>query len=104
MSFTVAQRTHEIGVRMALGAERPDIVRLVIRRCLRLSATGILIGITLSIPIGIWVASQLRGVTGWDPLTYVGVVLLLILVALVAAYLPARRAAGADAILACRYE
>jgi putative ABC transport system permease protein len=104
MSYTVAQRTGEIGVRLALGAERRDILRLVIRRCLKLTATGTVAGILISIPIGMLMAANLRGVTGLDPLTYGGVVLLLLAVSLAAGILPARRATKIDPMLALRYE
>jgi putative ABC transport system permease protein len=104
MSYTVAQRTGEIGVRLALGAERRDILRLVIRRCLKLTAIGIVAGILISIPIGMLMASNLRGVTGLDPLTYGGVVLLLLAVSLAAGILPARRATKINPMLALRYE
>ena len=104
MSYTVAQRTGEIGVRLALGAERRDILRLVIRRCLKLTAIGTVAGILISIPIGMLMASSLRGVTGLDPLTYGGVVLLLFAVSLAAGILPAHRATKIDPVLALRCE
>ena len=85
MSSAVSQRTNELGIRIALGADRREILRLVIKGCLELSGTGILIGLLLSIPIGIVMASSLYGVGGLDPLTYGGVILLLLAVALAAA-------------------
>jgi putative ABC transport system permease protein len=104
MSYAVVQRTNELGIRIAMGADRAEILRLVIKGCLKLSGTGILIGLLLSMPIGLFMASYLYGVGGLDPLTYGGVILLLLAVALAAGYLPARRAARIDPLLALRYE
>jgi ABC-type antimicrobial peptide transport system permease subunit len=104
MSYAVSQRTNEFGIRIAMGADRGEILRLVIKGCLELSGKGILIGLLLSIPTGIAVASSLYGVGGLDPLTYGGVILLLLAVALGAGYLPARRATRTDPMLALRYE
>ncbi len=104
MSYAVHQRTNELDIRIALGADRGEILRLVIKGCLKLSGKGILIGLLLSIPIGILMASYLYGVGGLDPLTYGGVILLLLAVALAAGYLPARRATRIDPMLALRYE
>jgi predicted permease len=104
MSYAVSQRTNELGIRIAFGADRGDILRLVIKGSLELSGKGILIGLLLSIPIGILMASNLYGVGGLDPLTYGGVILLLLAVAFTAGYLPARRATRIDPMLALRYE
>ncbi len=104
MSYAVSQRTNELGIRIALGAERGEILKLVIKGCLELSGKGILIGLLLSIPIGILMASNLYGVGGLDPLTYGGVILLLLAVAFAAGYLPARKATRIDPMLALRYE
>ena len=104
VSYTVAQRTGEIGVRLALGAEPRDVLRLVVRHCLGLTAIGTVIGVLLSIPIGMVMAANLRGVTGMDPLTYGGVILLLLAVSLAAGILPARRAMRIDPVVALRYE
>jgi len=104
MSYSVIQRTNELGIRMAIGAERRDILRLVIKGSLKLALKGILIGLVLSIPIGMSMASLLYGIGGLDPLTYAGVIVLLIVVALAAGYLPARRATKIDPMLALRYE
>jgi ABC-type antimicrobial peptide transport system permease subunit len=104
MSFAVTQRTHEIGVRLALGAGSRDVAWLVVRRCLVLSVVGILIGALLSAPASFALASQLYGVGGADPTTFIGVTLLLLVVALCAGYLPARRATKVDPMVALRYE
>jgi putative ABC transport system permease protein len=104
MSYAVVLRTNEFGIRMAIGADPRDVLRLVIKGSLRLSGLGILIGLLLSVPIGILMASYLYGVSGLDPLTYVGVILLLLAVSLAAGYLPARRATRIDPMLALRYE
>ncbi|MFH1573852.1 MAG: FtsX-like permease family protein [Acidobacteriota bacterium] len=104
MSCAVVLRTNKFGIRMAIGADRRDVLRPVIRGCLKLSGVGILIGLLLSIPIGIFMASYLYGVSGLDPLTYAGVILRLLAVSLAAGYLPARRATGIDPLLALRYE
>jgi len=104
MSYAVVLRTNEFGIRMAIGADPRDVLLLVIKGSLRLSGIGILIGLLLSVPIGILMASYLYGVSGLDPLTYVGVILLLLAVSLAAGYLPARRATRIDPTLALRYE
>ncbi|UCF32599.1 MAG: ABC transporter permease [Phycisphaerales bacterium] len=104
MSYSVAQRTHEIGVRVALGAVGGDIIRLVIKRCLVLAAAGIVAGLLLSIPVGFALASQLYGVGGADPVALIGVVLVLLLVAALAGYLPARRATKINPVVALRCE
>jgi ABC-type antimicrobial peptide transport system permease subunit len=104
MSYAVSQRTNELGIRIAIGADRREIFRLVIKGCLELSGKGILLGLLLSIPIGLLMASNLYGVGGLDPLTYGGVILLLLAVAFAAGYLPARKATRIDPMMALRYE
>ncbi len=104
MSYAVQQRTREIGVRIALGAGRREIMRLVLRRCLRLAGVGIGIGVLLSVPAGLAIESELIGVTGIDPLAYAGVSGLLLAVAALAGYVPARRATKVDPMMALRCE
>ncbi|HEV3254237.1 MAG TPA: ABC transporter permease [Candidatus Acidoferrales bacterium] len=104
MSYAVAQRVHEIGIRMALGAEPRDVLRLIIGQGLRLTFFGLIIGVAGSLAAGHWLASLLFGVKATDPLTYVAVALLLVGVAFLACYIPARRAMRVDPIIALRYE
>ena len=104
MAFLVAGRTREIGIRMALGAEKRDVLRMVMRRCLRLAVTGVAAGLLLSVPIGFALASALYGVSGLDPLSYLGVTALLLAIAVTAGYLPARRALRVDPMTALRHE
>jgi putative ABC transport system permease protein len=104
MSFSVIQRTHEIGIRVAMGASRKDIMQLVIKRCLRLCVIGIAIGIIFSLPLGFVVKSSLYQVGSVDPAAYVGVITLFLLVALLAGFFPARRATRVDPMVALRHE
>jgi putative ABC transport system permease protein len=104
MSYSVAQRTKEIGVRMALGARRPDVLALVVKRGMTLVGIGIAVGIVLSLAMARLIAGLLFGITATDPLTFIGVATLLGLVAYIANYLPARRAASVDPMVALRYE
>jgi len=104
LAYVVARRTREIGIRMALGGQRADILRLVAGQGAKLTVIGGAIGIVFALVAGSWVASLLYGVKARDPLTYAGVGLLLLAVALVACYIPARRAAKVDPMIALRYE
>jgi putative ABC transport system permease protein len=104
MSYSVSQRTHEIGVRMALGAERGDVLRQVVTRGLLLTVAGMVLGLAGSIGLTRFISSQLFGVGATDPMTFAAVSLLLVGVALAACYRPARRAAGVDPLTALRYE
>jgi putative ABC transport system permease protein len=104
MSYSVAQRIHEIGVRVAVGAEKPDILRLILSEGMRITVVGIGLGLLGAFGVSSIVKSQLFGVSATDPLTFLGVVLVLGLVALAACYIPARRAARVDPMVALRYE
>jgi len=104
MAFTVARRTREIGVRMALGAVQSNVIWLVMREVLLLVGSGVVLGLGASIALSKYVGSQLYGVTASDPVTIAGAALLLSSVALLAGYIPARRATRVNPVLALRYE
>jgi predicted permease len=103
-SYAVRQRVGEIGIRLALGAQRSDVFRLVFGQCLKLALIGICTGLTASFGLTRLMASQLYGVSATDPLTFTGVAILLALVALLAGYVPARRAMSVDPMVALRHE
>ena len=104
LSYEVTQRTREIGVRMALGARPPDVLRIVVRQGVGLSVVGAIIGILVALGATRYLASLLYGVRPFDPPTFLAVALLLSLVALAACYIPARRASRVDPLVALRYE
>jgi putative ABC transport system permease protein len=104
ISYMVTERTHEIGIRLALGAQRQNILAIVLGQGLRLVLTGAAAGLIGAIIIGQLMASLLYGVRPTDPVTFAVVALLLIGVAALACYLPARRAMNVDPMVALRYE
>ena len=104
LSFHVLRRTHEIGVRIALGAPRRHVLGLTLMMGGRLVLIGLAIGVGASLAATRLLRSQLFGVQPADPLSYVGVAIVLSLVALAACYVPARRAAGVDPLVALRQE
>jgi putative ABC transport system permease protein len=104
LSFQVAQRTHEIGVRVALGASPRDVWRLVIGKAVKVSAVGVVIGLAAALALTRFIASQLYDVRATDPAIFAVVAVLVLLVSLLAAYIPARRAMKVDPMVALRYE
>jgi predicted permease len=104
MSYVVAGRTREIGVRMALGAARRDVLLLIVRQGMTLAAIGLGIGLLTALGVARLLSQILYGVSPADPLTFAGVSLLLALVAALACYIPARRATKVDPLVALRYE
>jgi len=104
MAYVVSQRTREVGIRMALGANRADVLRMITVQGMRLAVIGVVIGLLLSLAMARALSSLLIGISGYDVTTFVIVPSLLVLVALLACYLPARRATKIDPLVALRYE
>ncbi len=104
ISYSVAQRTHEIGIRMALGAQHKDVLHMILRQGVKIAIAGVAIGVVVSLGLTQLMSSLLFSVSAADPLTFAGVAILLVLVAMLACYIPARRALRVDPMVALRYE
>jgi len=104
ISYGVSERTREIGIRLALGAEKQNILRLILRQGLALATAGAAIGLICALIVAHLMASVLYDIRPADPLTFAGVALVFVFVALVACYLPARRATKVDPMVALRCE
>jgi putative ABC transport system permease protein len=104
IAYSVARRTREIGIRIAVGADRSQVLKMVIRQGLTLAVTGVAIGSIATIGVTRLIATGLAGLGKLSPATYVGVPILLLAVTLLACYFPARRASQVDPITALRYE
>jgi putative ABC transport system permease protein len=104
MAYSVSRRTREIGVRVALGARSRDVLTMILNQGMRTIMVGVVIGLAGSLALTRTLSSLLFGVTATDPLTFLAVIALLIASALLACYIPARRATKVDPMVALRYE
>jgi predicted permease len=104
VNYSVLQRTREIGIRMSLGAQRSDVLRLIVTQGLWLAIIGIAVGVAMAAALTRTLSSLLYGVSALEPVTFIGVALLMMTVALLASYIPARRATKVDPLVALRYE
>jgi putative ABC transport system permease protein len=104
MSYSVAQRTREIGIRMALGAQRSDVLKMTVKQGLKLVGLGLVIGVVTAFVLTRLMASLLFGVSATDPMTFATIALVLTAVAVFASYIPALRATKVDPMEALRYQ
>jgi len=104
LSYSVNQQTREIGIRMAMGAERAHVLRLVVGQGLRLAGVGVLLGVIVAVAVMRQLSGLLFGVSAYDPMTFAAVAVLLVLVAFLACYIPARRATCVNPLVALRHE
>jgi ABC-type antimicrobial peptide transport system permease subunit len=104
VAYLTGRRTRELGIRMALGARRQDVLSLVVKQALRPVLIGILVGVAVAAAVARLIASALYGVKPSDPVVFLGGSVLVLAVALIASYIPARRATKVDPMVALRYE
>jgi ABC-type antimicrobial peptide transport system permease subunit len=104
MAYSVEQRTQEIGIRLALGAESGDIRKMIVYQGMRLAVVGVVIGVASAFGLTRFIASFLFGVRAWDPVVFISIPILLTVVALCAVWFPAGRASRVDPVSALRYE